>query len=44
MHLNEVTLAIQEAGKERGAQKMTTGFAPLKPAEWAARAGAREAS
>ncbi|GJL90708.1 Gfo/Idh/MocA family protein [Hyphococcus sp.] len=43
LHLNEVTLAIQESGKERGAQKMTTTFAPLAPVDWAAKAGARMA-
>ncbi len=43
LHLNEVTLAIQEAGKEHGAQKMTTSFSPLAPTEWAAKAGARMA-
>jgi hypothetical protein len=41
LHLNEVTLAIQDAGKERGAQKMTTSFAALAPSEWAKKAGAR---
>ena len=43
LHLNEVTLAIQEAGKERGAQRMTTTFAPLDPCDWAAKAGATPA-
>lgn len=36
LHLNEVTLAIQAAGKDAGAQKMTTSFAPVAPLEWAA--------
>ncbi len=43
LHLNEVTLAIAESGKERGAQKMTTRFAPLSPSDWAEKAGARTA-
>jgi predicted dehydrogenase len=43
LHLNEVTLAIQDAGKERGAQKMTTSFTPLAPSDWAEKAGARMA-
>jgi len=41
LHLNEVTLAIQNAGEDRGAQKMSTSFAPVAPASWAQAAGAR---
>jgi predicted dehydrogenase len=35
LHLNEVTLALQEAGAEKGAQKMTTTFARPEPMAWA---------
>lgn len=43
LHLNEVTLAIQNAGKDAGALKMTTSFAPVAPQPWAEAAGARKA-
>lgn len=35
LHLNEVTLAIQNAGEYGSAQKMTTRCAPLEPMGWA---------
>ena len=35
LHLNEVTLAIQNAGDSKNAQIMTTGFAPVTPMPWA---------
>ena len=35
LHLNEVTLAIQNAGDDTGAQVMTTGCAPMTPMDWA---------
>lgn len=35
LHLTEVTLAIQNAGYDTGAQAMTTGFAPVAPMPWA---------
>jgi predicted dehydrogenase len=35
LHLNEVTLAIQNAGETAGAQRMTTTCALMEPAEWA---------
>ncbi len=34
LHLNEVTLAIQNAGDDTGAQQMTTGCEPMRPMEW----------
>lgn len=34
LHLNEVTLAIQNAGDSTGAQTMTTGCAPMEPMDW----------
>ena len=34
LHLNEVTLAIQNAGDDTGAQVMTTGCAPMKAMDW----------
>lgn len=43
LHLNEVTLAIQGAGEDAGAQKMTTSFKPVAPTSWAASAGAQPA-
>lgn len=41
LHLNEVTLAIQNAHALSGAQFMATSFAPAAPTKWAAAAGAR---
>ncbi|PSL19177.1 putative dehydrogenase [Shimia abyssi] len=35
LHLNEVTLAMQSAGDDAGAQEMTTRCAPLDPMPWA---------
>lgn len=35
LHLNEVTLAIQNAGQTSGAQEMTTTCAPMEPMPWA---------
>ncbi|NDV98286.1 Gfo/Idh/MocA family protein [Salipiger sp. PrR002] len=35
LHLTEVTLAIQNAGEDAGAQVMTTRCAPLEPMPWA---------
>ncbi len=35
LHLTEVTLAIQNAGKTTGAQVMTTDFAAIAPMPWA---------
>lgn len=35
LHLNEVTLAIQTAGRNTGAQQMTTRCAPFEPMDWA---------
>ncbi|ANT60169.1 oxidoreductase [Salipiger sp. CCB-MM3] len=35
LHLTEVTLAIQNAGEDAGAQAMTTRCAPLEPMPWA---------
>ena len=35
LHLNEVTLAIQNAGEATGAQAMTTSCPPMMPMEWA---------
>ncbi|KUF10224.1 oxidoreductase [Pseudoponticoccus marisrubri] len=35
LHLTEVTLAIQNAGEDTGAQRMTTGCAPMEPMPWA---------
>ncbi|MEO1135734.1 MAG: gfo/Idh/MocA family oxidoreductase, partial [Pseudomonadota bacterium] len=43
LHLNEVTLAIQESGEGAGARKMTTRFTPPSPMPWAAAAGAKPA-
>ncbi len=43
LHLNEVTLAIQDAGEDTGSQKMRTSFAPLDPTSWAGAAGAKPA-
>ncbi len=34
LHLNEVTLAIQNAGDDTGAQTMTTRCDPLPPMDW----------
>jgi predicted dehydrogenase len=35
LHLNEVTLAIQNAGDHAGAQQMQTRCAPMEPMPWA---------
>lgn len=35
LHLTEVTLAIQNAGEDTGAQRMTTRCAPMEPMPWA---------
>lgn len=35
LHLNEVTLAIQNAGRSRGVQAMTTRCATMEPMPWA---------
>lgn len=35
VHLTEVTLAIQNAGHQAGAQRMTTEFASIPPMPWA---------
>ncbi|GAA6207071.1 hypothetical protein NBRC116601_03640 [Cognatishimia sp. WU-CL00825] len=35
LHLNEVTLAIQNAGRDAGVQIMTTTCAPMEPMPWA---------
>jgi len=35
LHLNEVTLAIQNAGQSSGAQQMTTSCDPMEPMPWA---------
>lgn len=35
LHLTEVTLAIQNAGDDTGAQKMTTTCQPMEPMPWA---------
>lgn len=35
LHLNEVTLAIQNAGRTTGAQVMTTACPPMQPMGWA---------
>lgn len=35
LHLNEVTLAIQNSHDSSGAQTMTTTFAPMEPMAWA---------
>lgn len=35
LHLNEVTLAIQNAGRTRGIQKMTTSCTSMEPMPWA---------
>ena len=35
LHLNEVTLAIQNAGEDAGAQDMQTRCAPMEPMPWA---------
>ncbi|SEP94874.1 Gfo/Idh/MocA family protein [Thalassovita taeanensis] len=35
LHLNEVTLAIQNAGEDTGAQRMTTSCSPMEPMPWA---------
>jgi len=35
LHLNEVTLAIQNAGEATGAQAMTTTCTPMDPMDWA---------
>ncbi|CUH64775.1 1,5-anhydro-D-fructose reductase [Thalassovita gelatinovora] len=35
LHLNEVTLAIQNAGDQAGAQVMTTRCDPMEPMQWA---------
>ena len=34
LHLNEVTLAIQNAGDDTGAQAMTTRCDPIEPMDW----------
>ncbi|SMY06878.1 Gfo/Idh/MocA family protein [Flavimaricola marinus] len=34
LHLNEVTLAIQNAGEHSGSQVMTTSCAPMEPMTW----------
>ena len=41
LHINEVTLAIQNANENSGSQLMTTSFAPVPPEPWAETAGAR---
>ena len=40
LHLNEVTLAIQNSGGHEGVQSMSTEFAPMEPTSFAALAGA----
>jgi predicted dehydrogenase len=35
LHLNEVTLAIQNSGDSSGAQRMQTRCSPIEPMEWA---------
>jgi predicted dehydrogenase len=35
LHMNEITLALQNAGEHSGSQKMTTTFAPVAPMPWA---------
>lgn len=35
LHLNEVTLAIQNAGRSRGVQQMGTSCSPMEPMPWA---------
>ncbi|MGH1412288.1 MAG: Gfo/Idh/MocA family protein [Pelagimonas sp.] len=35
LHMTEVTLAIQNAGEQSGAQKMTTTCQPMEPMPWA---------
>lgn len=35
LHLNEVTLAIQNSGDSSGAQTMQTRCSPIEPMEWA---------
>ena len=35
LHLNEVTLAIQNAGEDAGAQTMTTRCDAMEPMPWA---------
>nr|WP_261331958.1 Gfo/Idh/MocA family oxidoreductase [Mameliella sediminis] len=35
LHLTEVTLAIQNAGEDTGAQRMTTTCQPMEPMPWA---------
>lgn len=37
LHMNEVTLALQDAGRTAGAQRMTTRFDPIAPMPWATR-------
>ena len=43
LHLNEVTLAIQDAGEDAGSRKMCTSFTPVEPTAWAGSAGAKPA-
>jgi hypothetical protein len=35
LHMTEVTLAIQNAGEQSGAQAMTTRCEPMEPMPWA---------
>jgi predicted dehydrogenase len=35
LHMNEITLALQNAGESGGAQRMTTRFEPVEPMSWA---------
>ena len=44
LHLNEVTLAIQEAGEVSSSQTMETSFAPITPPRFAASGGAKPAN
>jgi len=44
LHLNEVTLAIQNANDHTGVQPMATSFDPVSPTSWAAKAGAKPVS
>jgi hypothetical protein len=36
LHVNEVTLAIQNAGEHAGSQRMKTTCGPIQPMNWAA--------
>lgn len=35
LHMNEITLALQNAGEDAGSTVMTTTFAPVEPMPWA---------